>query len=212
MPNLPISQLPAASTLTGAELFPIVQGGITKQTTLSSITTSLTSNYGLFNQTGSSTPVTNTTTETTLLDGGVGTLSVPANNFEVGDAFHVTLTGHISSQNNDTLQIRIKSNGATLADTGAISMSGVSDKHWKMEVYFTINAVGAAGVASIATGGNFQYTQDAAGTSKNINFSTENNTTFDTTVNNTLVITAQWSNARVANSIYSNICTLVKTY
>ena len=41
MPNLPISQLPAASTLTGAELFPIVQGGITKQTTLSSITTSL---------------------------------------------------------------------------------------------------------------------------------------------------------------------------
>lgn len=37
MPNLPISQLPVASPLNGNELFPIVQGGITKQTTFNSI-------------------------------------------------------------------------------------------------------------------------------------------------------------------------------
>lgn len=37
MPNLPISQLPQSSTLTGAELFADVQGGITKYTTLNNI-------------------------------------------------------------------------------------------------------------------------------------------------------------------------------
>ena len=37
MPNLPISGLPLSSTLTGAELFADVQGGITKYTTLESI-------------------------------------------------------------------------------------------------------------------------------------------------------------------------------
>jgi len=43
MPNLPISQLPASSTLTGAEIFADVQGGITKQTTLTSIKNYITS-------------------------------------------------------------------------------------------------------------------------------------------------------------------------
>lgn len=37
MPSLPISQLPQSSTLTGAELFADVQGGITKYTTLNNI-------------------------------------------------------------------------------------------------------------------------------------------------------------------------------
>lgn len=37
MPDLPISGLPPSSTLTGAELFADVQGGITKYTTLESI-------------------------------------------------------------------------------------------------------------------------------------------------------------------------------
>lgn len=37
MPDLPISQLPPSSTLTGAELFADVQGGVTKYTTLSDI-------------------------------------------------------------------------------------------------------------------------------------------------------------------------------
>jgi hypothetical protein len=37
MPNLPISQLPSASALTGIELLPFVQGGVTSQGTVSDI-------------------------------------------------------------------------------------------------------------------------------------------------------------------------------
>ena len=212
MPNLPISQLPSASVLTGAEIFPLVQGGITKQTTLGATVYIPGNSYGLFNQTGSSTPITNTLTETSLLDGGVGTLSVPANGFIKGDAYHAILTGHISAVNNHTLRIRLKSNGSLLADTGALTMAGATVQHWKMEVYFSINELGGAGAASIATGGTFMYTKDASNSFEGTNFSTENNTTFDTTVSNTLVITAQWGTASTGDNIYSQIFTLRKTY
>lgn len=212
MPNLPISQLPSASALTGTEVFATVQSGVTKQTDLSSIFTFSSNNYGLFNQTGSSTPITNTLVETNLLDGGIGTLSVPANAFKKGDAYHAILTGTLSAQNNNTLEIRIKSNGVLLADTGVLTMAGATNKNWKMEIYFSINDIGAAGVANISTGGTFMYTKDASLSFEGVNFSTQNSSTFDTTINNTLAITAQWGTANAGNSIYSQIFTLNKTY
>ena len=45
MPNLPISGLPASSTLDGSELFADVQGGVTKYTTLNDITGYVTSSF-----------------------------------------------------------------------------------------------------------------------------------------------------------------------
>ena len=56
MPNLPISQLPSASALTGAEVFATVQSGITKQTSLSAIASASyeeNSYYGSFYHTAS---------------------------------------------------------------------------------------------------------------------------------------------------------------
>ena len=166
----------------------------------------------LYTQTASSTPVTNTTTETSLLDGGVGTLTVPANGFKVGDSFHAILTGHVSSVNNHTLTLRIKSGSVVLATTGAITMAGTTNRHWKLEVYFTIRTLGASGVASIATGGTFMYTKNASTNFEGTNFSNEITTGFDTTISNTLSITAQWGQTNTGDSIYSEIFTLNKTY
>lgn len=167
---------------------------------------------GLYTQIGASARITNTTVETSLLDGGVGTLSVPANGFQVGDSFLAVATGHISSVNNHTLRIRIKSDGIVLADTGAITMAASTSKHWKLEVYFTIRTIGASGTASIVTGGSFTYTKDASNAFEGTNFSTETFTGFDTTVSNTLVITAQWGTANTGDIIYSELFTLTKTY
>lgn len=166
----------------------------------------------LYTQTNSSTPVTNTVVETSLLDGGLGTLTVPANMFQPGDSFHAVATGHISSVNNHTLRIRIKTGAVVLADTGAITMSSSTSKHWKLEVYFTVRTIGGSGVASIATGGTFVYTKDASNSFEGTNFSTETTTGFDTTINNTLVVTAEWGTASAGDSIYSEIFTLNKTY
>ena len=166
----------------------------------------------LYTQTSSSTPVTNTTVETSLLDGGLGTLTIPANGLNVGDSFHAVATGHINSVNNHTLQIRIKSGSIVLADTGLINMFATTNRHWKLDVAFTVRAIGVSGVAKIATGGTFFYTKNAATTFEGSNFSTETSTGFDTTISNTLSITAQWGTANAGDSIYSEIFTLNKTY
>jgi hypothetical protein len=168
---------------------------------------------GLYTQTSSSTPVTATAVEGSLLDGGLGSLTIPANGFKVGDSFKGVLIGHLSCVGTATLQIRIKTaTGIPLADTGVIAMSAATAKHWKLDVDFTVRTLGAATVASIASGGLFAYTKNSGFNFEGVNFSIVNNTTFDTTVLNTLVITAQWNTNNAGNSIYSEIFTLYKTY
>lgn len=167
----------------------------------------------LYTQTNSSTPVTTTDVESSLLDGGLGTLTIPANGFQVGDSFNGLLTGHLSCVGTATLQVRIKTaSGILLADTGAMTMNTATNKHWKLDVNFTIRQLGAATVASIASGGLFSYTKNSGFNFEGVNFSIINNTTFDTTVLNTLVITAQWNTANAGNSIYSELFTLFKIY
>lgn len=167
---------------------------------------------GLFAQTSNSTPVAATTTEGTLIDGGVGTLSVPANGFRVGDSFTVNISGIMSSQNNNTLTIRVKTGNVVLADSGPLTMPAITNQVWDLNLYFTIRTIGAAGVASIVTLGQLHILKAASGTQQGFGFNTINNTTFDTTIANTLSVTAQWSSNNIANSIYSDLCVLTKVY
>jgi hypothetical protein len=169
-------------------------------------------NYGLYTQTSSSTPITNTALETDLITTGLGSLTIPANGFKVGDSFSSKLIGHLSCNGSATLRFRIKAGVNVLADTGPILMSAATNRHWELDVNFTVRTLGTAGVASIASGGIFSYTKDAGTNFEGTNFSLINNSSFDTTVNNTLKITAQWGAASVADSIYSEIFTLNKIY
>lgn len=167
---------------------------------------------GLFAQTTDSIPVTNTEVETSIIDGGVGTLSVPANSFKVGDSFVASLGGHLSSINNTKIQIKIKSGSVILGDTGLVTMPQCTGKHFDLQVRFTIRAIGSAGTAVIASFGQFTFSKDAANTFEGSDFSIVNTTTFDTTISNTLDITAQWAVANVSNSIYTESFILTKIY
>lgn len=167
---------------------------------------------GLFSQTTSSTAIANTTTEGSLIGSGVGSLSVPANQFKVGDSYHAKLIGHISCNSAATLRLKIKAGSVILADTDIIDLDTISNRHWEINVYFTIRAIGVAGTASIASGGIFSYTKNSGLNFEGTNFSIVNNTTFDTTISNTLNVTAQWGSANAADSIYSEIFTLSKTF
>lgn len=171
-----------------------------------------TSNFGLYSQTTSSTPITNTALETDIITTGVGSLTIPANGFKVGDSFNAKLIGHLSCNGAATLRFRIKAGTTILADTGPILMSAATTKHWELDVNFTVRTLGTAGVASIASGGIFSYTKNAGTNFEGTNFSIINNTSFDTTTDNTLKITAQWGAASAADSIYSEIFTLNKVY
>ena len=171
-----------------------------------------TSNYGLFTQTTQGAIISNTLVESSLIGTGLGTLTVPQNTFSVGDSFHAIMTGHLSSLNNQGLRVRIKANNVLLADTGLLTLNTTTNRHFKLEVFFTIRTTGVSGIASIVSGGTFMYTKNASVSFEGADFSTETTTGFDTTIDNTLVITAQWSQTNLANKIYSEILTLTKTY
>ena len=168
---------------------------------------------GLFAQTGNSTVISGTTVETTLINGGVGTLSVPANAFAVGDSFRVVMGGAMSAANNQTIKFKVKSGSVVFIDSGAQPLtSSISNDVWELNVDFTVRQVGAAGVASIVTIAKFAYTKQNNNTVQGFGINGINNTTFDTTTINTIDITAQWGSTNAGNSIYSDIFILNKTY
>jgi len=257
MPNLPISGLPAASSLTGTELFAAVQSGITKYTTLDNISNYVTSSidtgsfmitgsstgntltftkgdgstfnlyitpggafpitYGLFNQTGSSSPVTGSGTGAivsgSLIDGGIGTLTVPANGFSKGDAFSVAASGIITSANNHNFEIQIKTGNTILVDTGIFELAQATNKGWVLDINFSIQETGSAGTAKIVTSGIFHYRTDSGGNVEGEIFNFINSSSFDTTISNTLDVEAVWgTDGAITDSVYSNIFTLTKTY
>ena len=168
---------------------------------------------GLFAQTADSIPVVNTAVETTIIGAGVGSLTVPANGFQIGDSFTCSLDGLVTCGSSATLHIRIKTlAGILLADTGIIDMSAATTRPWIMNLYFTIRTLGAPTVASISSGGLFSYIRNGGTQFEGYVLSSINNTTFSTTVNNTLVITAQWDTAAAGNSITTRNFTLTKVY
>lgn len=168
---------------------------------------------GLFAQTANSTPVTGTTTETTIINGGVGSLVVPANGFSVGDSFKGEFGGVMNAANNQTIRIRIKTGSILLGDSGVQSLtSSIINDVWDLSLNFTIRQVGAAGVASVACIARFDYAKTNNGTVQGFGFNTINNTTFDTTISNTLNVTVEWGSNNAGNSIYSDFFVLNKTY
>jgi hypothetical protein len=169
-------------------------------------------NYGLYVQTQNSTPITATTLESSLIGAGLGTLSVPANGFSVGDSFVANLYGHISCVGTATIRIRVKSGSTLLADTGIIALDVTTNKHWSFEVNFTIRSLGTIGVGSIVSAGVFSYIKNSGLNFEGANFVSLNNTTFNTTILNTLDITAQWNTNNASNTMYSDIFVLNKIY
>ena len=166
---------------------------------------------GLYSQTAAGLPVTGPVAGN-LIDGGVGTLSIPADGFQIGDAFTAYFSGKISAVNNAILEIHISADGNVLADTGPITMAAATNKDWEMFINFTIRSIGSAGIAAIATSGRFSYNKDSANQPESTGFFNLNNTTFDTTTSNTLSVTAQWDSVNPLNSIQTEMFNLYRIY
>ena len=130
MPNLPISQLPTASALTGPELFAIVQGGITKQTTFNAIYTGLTGSfyttgsfgfYGAFCSTGSQsnpTPNVSRSMQLETTEHSVGVSVVSGSRITVANpgTYNLQFSAQLEKTDNgtDTVYIWFKKNGTNV--------------------------------------------------------------------------------------------------
>ena len=130
MPNLPISQLPTASALTGPELFATVQGGVTKQTTFNAIYTGLTGSfyttgsfgfYGAFCSTGSQTNPTASVSRSMQLETtehSVGVSVVSGSRITVANpgTYNLQFSAQLEKTDNgtDTVYIWFKKNGTNV--------------------------------------------------------------------------------------------------
>ena len=210
MPDLPISGLPELTAITSNAEFVIEQSGVTYKIKNSVLTPAALA-YGVHSQTGDSIVISATTVESSLLNGGVGSLTIPASGFTAGSSFLAKLGGVISAKVNDTLTIRVKAGSVVLVSSGAILMPNITNKIWLMEITFTIRKIGGPTVGSIVSLGDFIWSNNI-NVQEGYGFNNVNNTTFDTTISNTLDITVQWSSSSIDNSIYSDVFVLTKTF
>lgn len=168
---------------------------------------------GIYAQTANSTPVTGTIAESTLIGPGVGSLSIPANVFQIGDSFRAVFSGVMNAANNQTIRVRVKAGAITLLDSGVQSLTNsIINDIFTLNIDFTIRQLGAPGVASIASVGSFHYIKTSNASTQGFAFNVVNNTTFNTTISNALNVTVEWGSNNAGNSIYSDVFILNKTY
>lgn len=168
--------------------------------------------FGLYAQTSLGTPVVDASGEASLVGAGVGTLTVPANAFKVGDSFVAKMCGRLSCGNNQQVHIRVKSDGNVIADTGVFTLNITTNKYFELILDFTIAKVGVVGAAELFTNGLFTYNKNSNSNIEGTNFALIDNTVFDTTIINALSITAEWITSNAANSIQSQNFVLTKVY
>jgi hypothetical protein len=200
------------TTYGGSEALKVLQNWYTMQDIIDTVGF-ISYSGGLYAQTANSIPVTATTTESTLIGTGVGSLSIPANVFQIGDSFRAVFGGVMNAANNQTIRIRVKAGSVTLLDSGVQSLTNsIVNDIFTLNLDFTIRQLGVAGVASIVSIGSFHYVKTSNASPQGFAFNVVNNTTFNTTISNTLNVTVEWGSNNAGNSIYSDIFVLNKTY
>jgi len=165
---------------------------------------------GNYAQTANSATI-NTTGEQSIVGSGVGSLSIPADAFIVGDSFHAKIGGVLNATGGggrSELIVNIKTGATVLASTGVFDLDNANNQGWECELDFTIAAIGATG--SICTNGNFAYVKD--NDRKVSGYIFQDVQTIDTTVSNTLDITVEWNVLNAGDDIYSANFVLYKVY
>jgi hypothetical protein len=158
MPNQAISQLNAASTLTGAEIVPIVQSGTTVRTTVTSINNAVFA-YGSFFNSASQTlaagenAISHSSAQT--FNSGI-TLNSDRLGFTIISGGFYTLTANINvtgSGANNTLNIYPKVGGAT-SSFSSISFlsSGSNSNPTSFDVNFLLSCSAGTTVGLFVTG------------------------------------------------------------
>ena len=175
MANVQITQLPAASTLTGTEAVPIVQNGVTVQTTTGAITSSPALTY-TFIVSGSTTGLSNARylasgTGVGLTDGGAqGPITISLNG--ASGSLEASGTGMIAKTSGTTVvprTISISGNGLDIANGNGvsgdptISLNGI-----------VASLAGVSGTGILSTTGSSISTFTMAGTTSQITIANPN--------------------------------------
>lgn len=140
--------------------------------------------------------VANTTTRTTLIGTGVGSMTIPANTLNIGDTITLRGFAYIStSSSSSILAYRLGTSGGGAVSLGSVTALPVSMVNRPVD--WEINLV--IRTSSTCSFGGFVATNDDR------EYVVASTVTFDTTINQTLDFTAQWVTADPSNTITSRI-------
>lgn len=159
---------------------------------------------------GSNGPVvSNSTTEKTLLPATNGTLVIPASQAVPGTFVRIGLRGVYGTDAVvPTLRLRAKLIGGstvTVGDTGANTMTGAATSDFELTVWLRFDTVGVTGVVyarGVVVIGLTQLTHVRWHMGQGSQF------TIDSTVDQTIDITAQWGTANANSSIVAQDITV----
>jgi len=178
--------LSSSGNITFTGVLPVANGGT--GTTRTASTTH-------FNSTASSAAVTNTTTPTTIIGTGVGSLTLAANFFTAGKSIRITVTGtpfNTSVTPNITFTLVIGGTSYPIVCTPTASQTNGIVTY---EAFVTCRTTGASGTFAVWERVQMAY----AGLSTFVGATTAG--TINTTVSNAVNVTATWANASASNSI-----------
>ena len=100
---------------------------------------------GLYAGTSFGTVISGGTLGSLLPNSGVGSLSVPANGFKVGDSFHLVCSGSIPvGDKDDVFTITLNQNGTQLGQI-AVDMEDMTDASFELEADFQVHSIGVSG-------------------------------------------------------------------
>lgn len=161
----------------------------------------ITSGIFSFSQTADKT-VTDTSSETTILGTGIGSLTLPANFFSIGKLLRFHIHGYHSSVSDPNITIKVKLGATELMSATVASGNGTNDG-FDIEGEIVCRTIGASGTVVAAGSYNELHSGGASvGTAKTTA------TTIDTTSALTFDVTIQWGVASASNSMTSQITIL----
>lgn len=155
----------------------------------------------IFTQTSDQT-IANTTTETTLIGSGVGTVTLPANFWVAGKTVRIKAYGKYSTDpmlsGNETVKVKIGS--TTISTNSGISFGLMeTDSYWEAEVIITCRTTGVSGTVYSQGLFSYQVTGSTRLTSDPLKNSATD--TIDTTASAALNLTFQWPTADAGDTI-----------
>lgn len=153
----------------------------------------------IFVQTANKT-IVNTTTETTLIGAGVGSVTLPANLLRAGKSIRITARGiNSTGPAAGTLTFRAKLGGTNVcASPSNAATNNLVNRGWRIAVDITCRTVGATG--TVRAQGSI-YRSTGAGTSNTWMLVSTSDTVINTTTVLAINVTAQWGTASASNTI-----------
>ncbi|HET9382262.1 MAG TPA: hypothetical protein VFP69_15725 [Streptomyces sp.] len=182
---------------------PVIRDVRTRNTTLAGInlTSTVTGAVRRGNTADAGGAATVATAANTTAETVVGSWTIPAGDAAVGTGYRFALHGTASTTGTPTLTLRVRLGGATgaviAAYTAVTTGSGISSRGWRIEGALHCVTTGASGTWA----GGAALSHHLTGTTGVAQHElTDAPVTRDTTVDQALVVTAQWSAAAAANT------------